>query len=85
MIVKHTTLGVTLAAFTLLSTATAFAQPGVPTGALNVRTGPGTGYAKIGTLSSGEVVDVNQCQGCWCFVDRNAGTDGWVSKNYLAA
>lgn len=85
MTIKHSTLGVALAAITLLSTASALAQPGVATGAVNVRTGPGTGYAKIGTLSAGEVVDVKQCQGSWCFVDRNAGTDGWVSKNYLAA
>src|SRR5690606_29483340 len=63
----------------------AIAAPGVATSSVNVRTGPGTGYAKIGALSAGEVVDVKQCQGSWCFVDRNSGTDGWVSKNYLAA
>lgn len=69
----------------LVSTSAAIAAPGYATGAVNVRTGPGTGYSKVGTLAAGEVVDVKQCQGSWCFVDRNAGTDGWVSKNYLAA
>ncbi len=85
MSVKHITLGAAIAAVTLLSTAASWAAPGVATGAVNVRTGPGTGYAKVGTLAAGEVVDVKQCQGSWCFVDRASGTDGWVSKNYLAA
>jgi Uncharacterized protein with a bacterial SH3 domain homologue len=84
MNVKTFTIGAAVAAVTLLSTAAAFAQPGYATGAVNVRTGPGTGYAKVGALAAGEVVDVKQCQGSWCFVDRNAGTDGWVSKAYLA-
>lgn len=83
MNVKHITALSSAAAVVLLSTATAFAQPGVATGAVNVRTGPGTGYSKVGTLSAGEHVDVKDCQGSWCFVDRNAGTDGWVSANYL--
>lgn len=83
MNVRRITVLSSAAAVVLLSTAAAFAQPGVATGAVNVRTGPGTGYAKVGTLSAGELVDVKQCQGSWCFVDRNAGTDGWVSANYL--
>jgi hypothetical protein len=83
MNVKHITALSSAAVVVLLSTAAAFAQPGVATGAVNVRTGPGTGYAKVGTLSAGELVDVKQCQGSWCFVDRNSGTDGWVSANYL--
>ncbi|KRA50182.1 SH3 domain-containing protein [Devosia sp. Root635] len=80
---KHITALSSGAAIVLLSTAAAFAQPGVATGAVNVRTGPGTSYSKVGTLSTGELVDVKDCQGSWCFVDRNAGTDGWVSANYL--
>nr|WP_295890412.1 SH3 domain-containing protein [uncultured Devosia sp.] len=83
MNVKHITALSSATAVILLSTASAFAQPGVATGAVNVRTGPGTGYAKVGTLSAGELVDVKQCQGSWCFVDRNGGTDGWASANYL--
>jgi uncharacterized protein YraI len=83
MNVKHITALSSAAAVVLLSTAAAFAQPGVATGNVNVRTGPGTGYAKVGTLAAGEYVDVKQCQGSWCFVDRNSGTDGWVSANYL--
>src|SRR5690606_2009414 len=84
MSIKRIAFGTGFAAVTLLSTLAASAAPGVATGAVNVRTGPGTGYAKIGTLAAGEVVDVKQCQGSWCFVDRTSGTDGWASKNYLA-
>ncbi len=85
MSIKRVTFGTSLAAITLLTTLAVSAAPGIATGTVNVRTGPGTGYAKVGTLPSGEVVDVKQCQGSWCFVDRDGGTDGWVSKNYLAA
>ena len=52
--------------------------------AVNVRTGPGTSYAKVDTLHAGEQVDIAQCEGSWCFVQRN-GPDGWVSGKYLAA
>ncbi|UYO00985.1 MAG: SH3 domain-containing protein [Devosia sp.] len=85
MSVKRITLGTAVALVSIISTSAAWAVPGVATGNVNVRTGPGTGYAKVGTLSTGEAVDVKQCQGNWCFVDRSGGTDGWVSKNYLAA
>jgi len=85
MTTKKLILGATIAAISLLSAVAAHAAPASATSSVNVRTGPGTGYAKVGALSAGEVVDVKQCQGSWCFVDRNAGTDGWVSKNYLAA
>lgn len=83
MTTKAFIIASTASAILLFSSAAAFAQPGVATGAVNVRTGPGTGYSKVGTLSAGETVDVKDCQGSWCFVDRNAGTDGWVSANYL--
>lgn len=83
MNIKYITAMTSAAAVVLLSTSAAFAQPGIATGAVNVRTGPGTSHAKVGTLSPGELVDVLDCQGSWCFVDRNAGTDGWVSANYL--
>lgn len=84
MSIKRITFGATFAAISLLTTLAASAAPGYATGAVNVRTGPGTGYAKVGTLAAGEVVDVKECQGSWCFVDRASGTDGWSSKNYLA-
>lgn len=67
----------------LATTAAALAAPAQATGAVNVRTGPGTGYAIVDQLFAGENVDVTQCQGGWCYVQHN-GPDGWVSGNYLS-
>ena len=66
-----------------LSAGSALAAAGHATGAVNVRTGPGTGYSKVDTLYKGEQVQVGQCQGGWCYV-THSGPDGWVSKNYLS-
>jgi hypothetical protein len=60
------------------------AAPGVATSNVNVRSGPGTGYAIVDTLVSGTQVDVQQCQGSFCYVVK-PGPDGWVSASYLSA
>lgn len=49
---------------------------------LNVRTGPGTGYAAFDVLRPGENVRVIRRSGGWCYVAK-AGRDGWVSCRYL--
>lgn len=67
----------------LVGTSAALAQPGVATSGVNVRSGPGTGFSKLGSLKTGELVDVQECQGSWCYVDRKSGKDGWVAANYL--
>lgn len=67
----------------LVTTATAFAAPAIATGNVNVRSGPGTGYARVDTLRRGEQVDVQYCRGSWCYVEKR-GPDGWVSANYLS-
>lgn len=73
-----------LAALALLATtATAFAAPAYATGNVNVRSGPGTGYARVDVLYRGQEVDVQYCRGSWCFVEKR-GPDGWVSANYLS-
>jgi len=73
-----------LAALALVATtATAFAAPAVATGNVNVRSGPGTGYARVDVLQRGQPVDVVQCRGSWCYVEK-PGPDGWVSANYLS-
>ncbi|WP_367218901.1 SH3 domain-containing protein [Mesorhizobium sp.] len=67
-----------LAAFPIsASAATAYT-----TGTLNVRSGPGPGYARIATLPAGHRVTVIDCQGSWCAI-RAAGIRGWASANYL--
>lgn len=60
------------------------AAPGTVTTHVNVRTGPGTNFQVVDTAARGERVDVQRCQGSWCYVVRS-GPDGWVSANYLAA
>ncbi|NGP18233.1 SH3 domain-containing protein [Devosia aurantiaca] len=84
MTIRKTLLASGLAGLTLLATAaTAFAAPAVATGNVNVRSGPGTGYGVVDTLRRGETVDVQQCRGSWCYVQKR-GPDGWVSSNYLS-
>ncbi|NTS33595.1 SH3 domain-containing protein [Phyllobacterium sp. BT25] len=52
------------------------------TGNVNIRTGPGTGYAKVATLAPGLRVDVLACEGSWCRVGYQ-GLRGWLSVNYI--
>jgi uncharacterized protein YraI len=73
-------------------TATPSAQPELPavtsglitTSAVNLRQGPGANYAKLGTLSLGQIVDVlatNLSQD-WVLVQSGQLT-GWISLDYL--
>lgn len=52
------------------------------TGNVNVRSGPGTGYGVLDVLRTGDRVDVQQCRGSWCYVEK-PGPDGWVSASFL--
>jgi hypothetical protein len=56
------------------------------TTAVNVRSGPGSGYPVVDTLHAGEVVDVVECNASetWCRIFHE-GPDGWVSRTYLGA
>jgi uncharacterized protein YraI len=62
----------------------AYAAPGTVTSNVNVRSGPGTSYAVVDTVRRGTSVDVQQCQGSWCYISK-PGPDGWVSASYLSA
>src|SRR4051812_39790277 len=68
------------AVFAVLSAGSAFAA--VATGSVNVRSGPGTWYAKVDTLFSGERVAITDQAGSWCYVQKS-GPDGWVSCRFL--
>lgn len=68
----------------LATTAAASAAPAFAASNVNVRSGPGTGYAIVDALRRGEQVDVQYCRGSWCFVQKR-GPDGWVSSNYLTS
>jgi uncharacterized protein YraI len=74
-------IGVGLVLFIGLTQA-ANAVPGVATGSVNLRTGPGTSYARIATIPAGAPVNIFRC-GRWCDVVY-AGRRGWASAAYLA-
>lgn len=77
--------GLALASVCTLSlTQAASALDAKATRAVNVRSGPGTHFSKVDVLSSGEAVNIRECQGRWCFVEHS-GPNGWVSGSYLLA
>lgn len=55
----------------------------VTASALNVRSGPGTGYSKLGKLSKGTQVTVTGSSGAWAAISYN-GAKAYVSGEYLA-
>lgn len=52
-------------------------------GSLNVRSGAGTGYAKTGSLGSGETVLVLSSSGYWSRILYHGTKTGWVYNTYL--
>jgi uncharacterized protein YraI len=59
------------------------AATGFATGSVNMRVGPGAGYAKVTTIPAGAEVEVFECA-AWCQV-AFAGREGWVSARYISA
>ena len=51
---------------------------------VNVRSGPGTGYSKLGVLSKGATVAKLGTSGSWTIINYN-GTKAYVSTDYLKA
>jgi hypothetical protein len=58
------------------------AAPATATSNVNVRSGPGPSFPAIDVLQRGERVDVQNCQGSWCYIVQD-GPSGWVSSTYL--
>lgn len=54
------------------------------TGALNIRSGPGTNYAKTGSLYKGERVTVLSAGNGWSRILYHGTKIGWVSSQYLS-
>lgn len=54
------------------------------TGSLNIRSGPGTSYARIGSLPKGETVIVLSTSGGWSRILYYGTKTGYVSAGYLA-
>ena len=66
------------------------ASTGTVTGTdtLNVRSGPGTSYSKITTISGGDVVSIlevgyDDSGAAWYRICTSDGTEGWVSATYI--
>lgn len=50
---------------------------------LNVRKGPGTNHAIIGSLAGGSVVEVKEKSKGWYKIKTANGVEGWVSGDYV--
>ena len=51
---------------------------------LNVRSGMGTEYSKVGSVSYGEIVEVlDDSNAGWAKIKTSSGMEGYVSKDYL--
>lgn len=61
----------------------ASAAAGTATTFVNVRSAPSSTARVVNTLDAGEAVDVQGCEGGWCYVGAN-GNDGYVSQRYLS-
>ena len=73
-------LAMVLATAGILSVASpALANTAYPIDAVNVRSGPGTDYAVIGTLNPGQTADVVAREGSWLRVRTGDGTVGYVA------
>lgn len=60
-------------------------KTGVVTGsAVNVRSGPGTGYSKIGSVNKGTTVEVLETKNSWHKIKLSKISSGWVVGAYLA-
>lgn len=57
----------------------------VDAASLNLRQGPGTNYAVIGSLKKGEIVDGTavSADGQWAQVRKSTGVTGWASLKYM--
>ena len=51
----------------------------IKTGILNVREGPGTGNAQVGTVHNGDKLQVLESSGDWYKVKLPSGSSGWVA------
>lgn len=56
----------------------------VTTSVLNVRSGIGTHYSKIGKLSKGTQVNIHDTQSGWHKVNLSNGSTGWVHGDYVS-
>lgn len=65
-----------------MTTASLAASTGWTTGSVNFRDGPGTYYAKLGSIARCVQVTIDQTQDGWYRVQWN-GRWGWVAARYI--
>lgn len=72
-------------AIALTGAAPAQAASARVTGAVQVRSGPGTSYRVVGQLRRGDRVNVTSCASSrrWCHVQSRHSRSGWVSSRLL--
>lgn len=63
----------------------ALADPAVAVNTAVIFAAPGLNHARIGQLSTGEWVNVEHCEGEWCFIKAASGRKGWAAWKLLAA
>ena len=80
--VNRTLITAGLIAAAALISSNALAEPGMATGNVNMRSGPGTEYPVITTIPAGAPVEVMGCQS-WCQV-AYGGAQGFVSGRYVS-
>jgi uncharacterized protein YraI len=70
----------------LMLSTPALAETFVLTGTVNLRTGPGIGFARMTTLPQGTLVHVHSCMPSysWCHVSIGH-LSGWASGRYMAS
>ena len=52
-------------------------------GGLNVRSGPGSGYEKVASITNGTAVTVLENSGGWYKIEYGGGKTGYVSADYI--
>ena len=52
-------------------------------GYLNLRTGPGSGFAIVRRMFNGEAVEILERKGGWVRVSHQSGAQGWAFEKYL--
>ena len=75
---------IALALLAALTTASVAANTGWTTGSINFRDGPGTYYAKLGTIARCVQVSIVESRDGWYRVQWN-GNWGWVAASYVSA
>ncbi|MFW2392303.1 MAG: SH3 domain-containing protein [Methyloceanibacter sp.] len=69
----------------VIATASASADDAQTAVSLNLRDGPGAGYARIAVVPAGALVDVRGCQGGWCGLIWNGYRGYAVQRGLLLA